>query len=110
MSKDTFLVRKIRRAYRKHMLAQICVLPESAFGGAFSMQTVPVRQRVSKYDSPADYYHYRDNGASVLAVAHLDTVVGNRERAPYFYDTPRGPAIRSGALDDRLGAYVILGI
>ncbi len=30
--------------------------------------------------------------------------------SPTFYDTKSGPVIRSGALDDRLGAYVILGL
>jgi hypothetical protein len=44
----------------------------------------------------------------VLAVAHLDTVVSQKGRAPRFRSTEKGPLITSGALDDRLGAYVIL--
>lgn len=95
----------VRKAYRKHMLAQICTMPEERFGATFGMATVHVNQA-----KPADYYHYRDNGARVLAVAHLDTVVMRHRRAPAFYDTKNGPMIRSGALDDRLGAYVILGL
>jgi hypothetical protein len=87
------------------MLAQICTLPEENFGPAFGMQTVRTPGR-----APDDYYHYRDNGSRVLAVAHLDTVVARNRRAPRFSDTKNGPKVVSGALDDRLGAYVILGL
>jgi hypothetical protein len=96
---------KIRKAYRRHMLAQICTLPEECFGAAFGMQTV----RTSDL-APEDYYHFRDNGSRVLAVAHLDTVVRRNRRRARFTDTRNGPKVTSGALDDRLGAYVILGL
>jgi hypothetical protein len=56
------------------------------------------------------YYHFRDNGSKVLSVAHLDTVVRPDRRAPHFSNTERGPRVVSGALDDRLGAYVILDL
>lgn len=95
----------VRKVYRKHMLAQICTLNEESFGPAFGMQTVGTTGRW-----PSDYYHYRDNGGSVLAVAHLDTVVSRNRRRVSFHNTKRGPLIISGALDDRLGAYVILGL
>jgi hypothetical protein len=97
---------KVRKAYRKHMLAQICTLPEEKFGRAFGMQTVYTEQG----PAGADYYHFRDNGSRVLAVAHLDTVVGRHQRAAHFHNTRKGPLVMSGALDDRLGAYVILGL
>jgi len=93
---------KVRKHYRKHMLAQICTLPEEKFGKAFGMQTIGPK--------PDDYYHFRDNDSRVLAVAHLDTVVARNRRAATFHKTDHGPMVVSGALDDRLGAYVILGL
>jgi hypothetical protein len=106
MRKQQFTrTRKVRQAYRQHMLAQVCTLPEENFGPAFGMQTVRTDGR-----APDDYYHYRDNGSRVLAVAHLDTVVARNRRAPRFSNTKDGPLVVSGALDDRLGAYVILGL
>lgn len=117
MHKNT-LARQARRAYDQDTLRDICTLPERDFGDAYGMQTVQVESYCGYRDyrkmlplhrkSPEDYYHYRDNGASVLAVAHLDTVVPAKGRTPSFHDTSRGPLINSGALDDRLGAYVIL--
>lgn len=111
MSKRKSLTSQVRRAYDQAELARVCTLREDRFGRAFGMQTVQVEPRYklfSRSDRPEDYYHYRDNGSSVLAVAHLDTVVSQQGRTPYFRDTKNGPAIVSGALDDRLGAYVIL--
>lgn len=114
--KKNSLNRQVRRAYRQDQLARICTLPESKFGSAFGMQTTEVPQRARWWDKDApkdaqnDYYHFRDNGASVLAVAHLDTVVPQQGRTPHFSATQAGPLIRGGALDDRLGAYVILGL
>ncbi len=115
--KKNSLNRQVSRAYRQNELAEICTLPEEDFGRAFGMQTVEVPQRAWKRhhwwnenaEVPQDYYHFRDNGSHVLAVAHLDTVVPAEQRTPYFCATRNdGPYIRSGALDDRLGAYVIL--
>lgn len=120
--------RAIERAYSKDALARICTLPENSFGAEFGMQTAEVDQypwqpwgkgawkkdATGTYQPPApaarDYYHFRDNGSSVLAVAHLDTVVTPGFRAPRFSSTRGGPLVRSGALDDRLGAYVILDL
>jgi len=53
----------------------------------------------------AQTYWLKDNGARVLAVAHLDTVC--QDRTTTVADTAAGPIVMSGALDDRLGAYVI---
>ncbi len=100
---------RVRDAYRQDKLARTCLLPESKFGRAFGMETVKIPGVRPDWDGRrADYYHFRDNGSSVLAVAHLDTVVPQPGRTPRFTDTRWGPLITSGALDDRLGAYVIL--
>jgi muconolactone D-isomerase len=99
--------RRIRGAYSQADLSSVLTLPETEFADVFGMQTTEVDQRGwgSRVD---DYYHFRDNGSHVLAVAHLDTVVRPNRRKADFYATNNGPAVISGALDDRLGAYVIL--
>lgn len=52
------------------------------------------------------FYYYADNGADVLAVAHLDSV--QEDGACTVANTAAGLLACSGTLDDRLGAYVIL--
>lgn len=56
-----------------------------------------------RIDNPGGELYFRDNGADVLAIAHLDYV----EWAP-----PRkhGPIIRAPQLDDRLGVWVLLNV
>jgi hypothetical protein len=112
MSKPS-LHQKVRRAYCQGELARICTLPEKEFGRSFGMKTVTIEagHPVPKWraNGPgSDYYHFRDNGARVLAVAHLDTVVRPNRREPRFRITQNGPLVTCGALDDRLGAYVTL--
>ena len=107
MSRNT-LTRAVRRAYREDDLAAVCTLPEYDFGRVFGMETITVEPRYSYREEEEFYYHYRDNSSSVLAVAHLDTVVRENRRAPRFGSAKGGPVIVSGALDDRLGAYAIL--
>ena len=104
------LTRQVRRAYRQDELARVLTLPEADFGRAWAMETTEVAQRGWKAPAgtPNDFYHFKDNGARVLAVAHLDTVVKPDRRTPHFYGTKDGPAVTCGSLDDRLGAYVIL--
>lgn len=107
------VTRRIRRAYNQGELARICTLREDRFGRAFGMETVEIERRWEKWPysgPPENYYHFRDNDSSVLAVAHLDTVVSQKGRTPHFSNTKSGPLITSGALDDRLGAYVILNL
>jgi len=104
-------ISEVQRAYRQRDLARICTLREDRVGRAYGMETVKVAaaSRWMRYqDQPEDYYHFRDNGGRVLAVAHLDTVVRGDRRTPHFRRTAHGPLIVSGALDDRLGAYTIL--
>ena len=59
-----------------------------------------------RYDLGHDrFYWYRDTGAPILAVAHLDTV--QEDRLCQVTHTAAGLLATSGGLDDRLGAYVI---
>ena len=57
-------------------------------------------------NTPDGNYVFRDNGASILAVAHLDVV----QPAPRHFGHYKGQAnvIYNTQLDDRLGAYTIL--
>lgn len=96
-------LRRIRKAFDQDALRRICQMPEEDFAAAFDMEIVPVAQR-----APADYYCYRDNNSNVLAVAHLDTV--EEARQCNFLNTAGGPVVYSPALDDRLGAYIILDL
>ena len=113
MTRKNSLTRQVRAAYSQDTLQRICTLREDRFGRAFGMETVHVDQRPSPWLDDADqedYYHFRDNGSRVLAVAHLDTVVRKERRVARFRETAQGPLIISGSLDDRLGAYVILDL
>ena len=84
-------------------LIRICQMREGSFAKVYGMTTVEVDQ-----PAPANYYHFKDNGSDILAVAHLDTVAGRKARTARIVDTEAGPVVHSRALDDRLGAYVIL--
>lgn len=95
--------RRARAAFSRDDLERICTMPERDFADAFGMQTVTVKQ-----EAPADFYHFRDNGSRVLAVAHLDTVAPADQRAAHFANSEAGRVVFSRALDDRLGAYIIL--
>jgi hypothetical protein len=110
--KKNSVSQQVRRAYRQDELSRVLTMPEKDFGAAFGMETTRVDRQLSadscKGGTPPDYYHFKDNGSRVLAVAHLDTVVSPDRRAPLYISTRSGPYVRSGALDDRLGAYVIL--
>ena len=97
--------RKARAAFSRDDLARICTMPEREFASAFGMQTVMVDQA-----APDNFYHFRDNGSRVLAVAHLDTVAPAGQRAAHFVGSEAGPVVFSRALDDRLGAYIILDL
>jgi hypothetical protein len=92
---------RVRAAYDQHALRRICEMREDSFHRFGTV--VKVAQR-----APADWYVFQDNGADILAVAHLDTVAAHSTRAARFVQTEAGPVVFSRALDDRLGAYVIL--
>lgn len=93
----------INDAFDRDALRRVCEMPERAFAKKYGMHTTRVPQ-----PAPDNFHFYRDNGSDVLAVAHLDTVGLPHQRACQFLDTEGGPVVYSRALDDRLGAYVIL--
>lgn len=95
---------EIKRAFDREALRSICQAHERQFGAAYGMTEVKVDQ-----PAPENYYFYKDNGSDVLAVAHLDTVGAHEDRKCRFVLTEgAGTVVFSRALDDRLGAYVIL--
>lgn len=103
MSEELF--EKVERAFDRDALKRVCEMHETEFAREYSMETVKVDQRGDE-----DFYLFKDNGADVLAVAHLDTVGPHAQRTARFLDTEAGPVVYSRALDDRLGAYIILDL
>jgi len=97
------LFEMVELAFDHEVLKRICEMSEKDFAKAYGMTEVPVLQKV-----PNDFYYFRDNGSDVLAVAHLDTVGLPHQRTCRFLDTEDGTVVYSRALDDRLGAYIIL--
>lgn len=87
---------RVRNAFDPAMLADICTLDDFSRYGPKTLLD----------DKGRRFYHHVDNGSNVLAVAHLDTV--QRNNTCSIVDTAGGLLAVSGALDDRLGAYVIL--
>lgn len=59
-----------------------------------------------KYTTKDGVFYYKDNGADILAVAHLDSVLGFHHFQVLKLSTDT--KIFCSSLDDRLGAYVIL--
>lgn len=95
---------RVAEAFDPDALARICVMDEEDFAAAFDLAT---------YATPTPlggFYAHGDRGADVLAVAHLDTVAVRSTRRARFTDSQAGPVVFSRALDDRLGAYVILDL
>lgn len=95
----------IWQAFDPDTLRSVCQLPERSFAEAYDLDTIAVQQI-----APSDFYAFGDNGSDVLAVAHLDTVSKPGKRQCNFLDTEAGTVVYSRALDDRLGAYVILDL
>jgi hypothetical protein len=107
MPKFTANLKRVEEAFDQEMLTRICLLPEDTFGDVFGLD----RTRLDVpglYDE--DYYFFKDNDASVLFVAHLDTVVSADKRRVDYAMTADGLVIHSGCLDDRLGAFVGLSM
>jgi hypothetical protein len=95
---------RVSNAFRRDQLATVCAMHETEFESAYGMDKRKVDQT-----APADFYLHQDNGSNVLAVAHLDTVGLHNEREAHFVETEcAGDVVFSRALDDRLGAYIIL--
>lgn len=83
-------------------LKKMCETHEEDLGHALGMDRHFVHQ-----PAPSNYYYFKDNGSKILAVAHLDTVVDHEQRKTVLAETAGGDVVYSGALDDRLGAYVL---
>lgn len=96
---------RIREAFCPDDLVRICELPQSDFDQYAHRVDLPSRATWHGEDTEA-FYFYRDTGAPILAVAHLDHVQDDGTCS--VIETADGPLALSGALDDRLGAYVIL--
>lgn len=93
--------KQIRRdcyqAFDRKALIDICERDSLSFTDYATLYPLPGHER---------FYYYQDNGSDILAVAHLDTVQSNR--SCQVINTASGMLAVSGALDDRLGAYIIL--
>lgn len=99
-------VQRVREAFSRKALKRICQMQEHQFGEAYGM----TKYVTDEQKAPSDYFFYRNTGSRVLAVAHLDTVVTHDRRQTSFAETAAGLVVHSGALDDRLGAYIILDL
>lgn len=76
-------------------LERTCLSPIEAFMGLGEV-----------VDTRDGIYIFKDNGAKVLGVAHLDTVLG----LDHFYkmEVNGDPIVLNAQLDDRLGAYALI--
>lgn len=100
--------RRVKRAFDYDVMRRVFEMDEEDFGAAYDMKMVEIPHAISSWCQDENYYFYKDNGSDILAVAHLDTVVRRDQRLTGFVETASGPVVYSGALDDRLGAYIIL--
>jgi hypothetical protein len=97
---------EVEAAFDREQLKRICEMHETEFHETFKMDLWTIEG--APHD--ADFYLHKDNGSSILAVAHLDTVMPHSGRTANFVQTQAGEVVYSGALDDRLGAYIILDL
>ena len=97
---------EVEQAFSRKALRRICEADEHSFGKTYGME----RYSVPEQPAPDNFYFYKDNGSNILAVAHLDTVGHADDRICRFVTTEGGLVVFSRALDDRLGAYIILDL
>lgn len=93
--------KRVREAFDGEVLADMCTTWD------FSSYATKVPLTPGR-DGRERFYWYQDNGSDILAVAHLDTV--QDDRTCQITSTASGLLATSGALDDRLGVYVILDL
>ncbi len=93
------LRRCVRVAFDPDRLARLCTLDD------FTEYATRVDLEPGSDGRPR-FYYYMDNGSDVLGVAHLDSV--QADGTCTITETSAGLLALSGALDDRLGVYVIL--
>lgn len=94
---------EVEQAFDRKALRRVCEADERSFAATYGMQVTEVPDQ----RAPDNFYLYKDNGSSVLAVAHLDTV-GSDRACRFVVTEGAGTVVFSQALDDRLGAYIIL--
>lgn len=92
------MMKSIREAFDPVALKRVC---ESKDFSEYA-----TRIDLGIYRGEESFYYFRDNGSKILAVAHLDHV--QSDGTCHVINSAAGPLAVSGALDDRLGAYVIL--
>jgi hypothetical protein len=92
--------KRVRRAFDRPTLKRVCEADELDFAVTYDLHTEVVERAFN------NVYFFGDRGSDILFVAHLDTVVHPKQRRCAFVDTAGGPVVYSGALDDRLGAYI----
>lgn len=93
-------VSNVEAAFNAAALIRVCEAEPSEVASMYGAVAVECDQ-----PEPDNFYWFADRGSKILAVAHLDTV--QSDRTTRVLDTDRGLRVESGALDDRLGAYVI---
>lgn len=107
---------RIGKAFDRDALKRVCEMHETDFEETYGLVKYEIPEFDAEYERrysysgevPADFYLHLDRGSDILAVAHLDTVMDHADRTATIVDTADGPLVLSGALDDRLGAYIIL--
>jgi hypothetical protein len=96
--------KRVRHNFDAEALKRIC---EADASTGFTEYATKVQLEPTK-SGRERFYHFRDNGSKILFVAHLDTVCQDRRCA--VVEAPNGLLALSGALDDRLGAYIGLDL
>lgn len=91
---------RIRRAFDAEALIRVCEAEYEYF------DKYAVRTNLMPSKGRERFFYHADNDSPILAVAHLDNV--QRDRTCSVVGSNAGLLAVSGALDDRLGAYVIL--
>lgn len=99
---------KVRSAFSAEDLVRVCSQTDFRdYAPRVDLDALPPGSPWGWHGRPSErFFYYRDRGAPVLAVAHLDHV--QSDPTCRVVKTGDGPLALSGALDDRLGAYVIL--
>lgn len=95
---------RVEAAFSADDLKRICEAPQASFSAYADRVDLPPT-RGWRNNILDNFLFYRDNGAPVLFVAHLDHV--QRDGTCTVTKTEAGGLLAlSGALDDRLGAYI----
>lgn len=96
------LRKQVKDAFDASALIDICERDQMEF----SDYATRYELEPDRFDGHERFFYFADNGSDVLAVAHLDSV--QMDRLCQITNTAAGLLATSGALDDRLGVYVIL--